>query len=70
MSYPEALRVPGPTGGLELTDGAVDSRRSRDARRDRHLARLGYRVVRIPAEVVRSHVAETVARVMAALHGR
>jgi len=42
-------------------------RRSRDARRDHNLARLGYRVVRVPAELVRSNIAEAVAQIVAAL---
>ena len=42
-------------------------RRSADARRDRKLARLGYRVVRLDAELVLGNLPEAVARVRAAL---
>ena len=49
-------------------DGAGHSlRRTADARRDRALQRLGYRVLRIDAELVRCNLAEAVARVVAAL---
>ena len=54
---------------VEVDGGVHVVRRSRDARRDRTLARLGYRVVRIPADLVRDNVAEAVARVMATLQG-
>ena len=49
-------------------DGGYHARRERaDARRDRKLARLGYRVVRLPAELVQHRLAEAVALVRAAL---
>ena len=49
-------------------DGAQHSlRRTADARRDRTLQRLGYRVLRIDAELVRCNLAEAVARIVAAL---
>jgi very-short-patch-repair endonuclease len=49
-------------------DGGVHSvRRTRDARRDRELRRLGYRVLRIEAEMVRCNIAQAVALVVAAL---
>ena len=48
-------------GGIHLVRG------SRDARRDRNLARLGYRVLRIPAESVRRNVTEAGALIVAAL---
>jgi very-short-patch-repair endonuclease len=38
-----------------------------DARRDRYLAKLGYRVVRLPAAMVQHQLAEAVALVVAAL---
>ncbi len=38
-----------------------------DARRDRELARLGYRVLRLPAELVQRQLTEALARVRAAL---
>jgi very-short-patch-repair endonuclease len=53
---------------VEVDDRSHELKRTADARRDRHLARLGYRVVRIPAELVRRNVAEAVARIVAALH--
>ncbi|MFZ5890011.1 MAG: endonuclease domain-containing protein [Myxococcota bacterium] len=49
-------------------DGAWHARRKRvDARRDRKLARPGYRVVRVDAELVLRDVAAAVAQVRAAL---
>ena len=43
--------------------------RAGDARRDRVLARLGYRVLRLPAALVMRDLPEAVARVRAALLG-
>ena len=49
-------------------DGRHHARqRAADARRDRVLARLGYRVLRIEAELVHRALPEAVARVRAAL---
>ena len=49
-------------------DGAGHSlRRIADARRDRTLQRLGYRVLRLDAKLVRCNLAEAVARILAAL---
>jgi very-short-patch-repair endonuclease len=49
-------------------DGAGHSlRRTADARRDRVLRRLGYRVLRLDAELVRRNVLEAVTRVRRAL---
>jgi very-short-patch-repair endonuclease len=49
-------------------DGGHHARRSAaDARRDRALARMGYRVLRLPAELVESQLGEAIARVQAAL---
>jgi very-short-patch-repair endonuclease len=49
-------------------DGSYHSRRvTADARRERVLLRLGYRVLRLPAELVRCNLAEAVARVRQAL---
>lgn len=49
-------------------DGAGHSlRRTADARRDRVFLRLGYRVLRIDADLVRCNLAEAVARILAAL---
>jgi very-short-patch-repair endonuclease len=49
-------------------DGLIHARNSgSDARRDRKLARLGFRVVRVPAELVLSNLPAAVALVRAAL---
>ena len=49
-------------------DGGYHSRRvAADARRDRELQRLGYRVLRLDAELVRCNLIEAVGRVRAAL---
>ena len=53
---------------VEVDDRSHELRRAADARRDRDLARLGYRVLRLPAELVRRNVSEAVARIIAALH--
>ena len=51
-------------------DGGYHSRcRARDARRDRVLARLGYRVVRLDAELVLRDLPAALALVRAALRG-
>jgi very-short-patch-repair endonuclease len=42
-------------------------RRAADARRDRKLARLGYRVLRLDADLVTHDLSEAVARIAAAL---
>ena len=52
---------------VEVDDRSHELKRTADAHRDRNLARLGYRVLRIPAELVRCNPAEAVARVVAAL---
>ncbi len=52
-------------------DGAYHATRcAADARRDRALGRFGWRVVRLPSELVVKDPAEAVARVRAALEGR
>jgi very-short-patch-repair endonuclease len=58
-----------PSANLVVeVDGGIHSfRRTRDARRDRTLQRLGYRVLRLDAELVRCNVAEAVALTVAAL---
>ncbi len=49
-------------------DGEVHAQRvAADARRDRDLARMGYRVLRLPRALVQQRVAEAVAQVAAAL---
>ncbi len=51
-------------------DGSCHARRvAADARRDRVLRRLGYRVLRLPAELVLRNLEEAVARIVAALTG-
>ena len=52
---------------VEVDGGYHASRQRADARRDHKLARLGYRVLRLPAELVLHHLPEAVARVRAAL---
>ena len=52
---------------VEVDDRSHEVRRVADARRDRNLARLGYRVLRLPAELVRRSPAKAVARVVTAL---
>ncbi len=58
-----------PSAGLivEVDDRSHELKRTADARRDRNLGRLGYRVLRIDAELVRSDPAEAVAQILAAL---
>jgi very-short-patch-repair endonuclease len=52
-------------------DGAIHARqRSADARRDRCLVRLGYRVLRIPASLVMKDIPSAVALVRTALEDR
>ena len=49
-------------------DGEVHTERAAaDARRDRDLARMGFRVLRLPRALVQDRVAEAVAQVAAAL---
>lgn len=52
---------------VEVDGGAHTRRAERDERRDRALARLGYRVLRLPAELVERHLEEAVAMVREAL---
>jgi very-short-patch-repair endonuclease len=47
-----------------------DRRRAADARRDRKLARLGYRVLRLEADLVTYNLPEAVARIASALAER
>ena len=49
-------------------DGGHHARRSAaDARRDRALARMGYRVLRLPAELIENQLGEALARVRDAI---
>jgi very-short-patch-repair endonuclease len=52
---------------VEVDGGYHVGRRRADERRDRKLARLGYRVLRLDAELVRTNIGEAVAQVRAAL---
>jgi very-short-patch-repair endonuclease len=52
---------------VEVDGGYHSQRVAADARRTRVLDRLGYRVVRLDAELVRCNLAEAVARVVVAL---
>jgi very-short-patch-repair endonuclease len=52
---------------VEVDGGVHHDRVAADARRDRVLARLGYRVLRLPAELVLENLDEAVARIRAAL---
>jgi very-short-patch-repair endonuclease len=52
---------------VEVDGGYHRTRQSLDTRRDLHLARMGYRVLRLEAELVRTNVPAALARVRAAL---
>ena len=52
---------------VEVDDRTHELKRTADARRDRNLARLGYRVLRLQAELVRRNPVEAVACIVAAL---
>jgi very-short-patch-repair endonuclease len=53
---------------VEIDGRAYHQRRlAADARRDRKLARLGYRVLRLEADLVTYHLSQAVARIAAAL---
>ena len=52
---------------VEIDGGYHAERHAADARRDRKLARLGYRVLRLEAALVATNVHECVARIQAAL---
>ena len=52
---------------VEVDGGCHERRRVPDARRDRDLIRLGYRVLRLPAALVVSQPAQALACVAAAL---
>ena len=54
---------------VEVDGGYHAGRGGADARRDRVLAELGYRVVRVPAHLVTGNVSEAVGLVRAALAG-
>jgi very-short-patch-repair endonuclease len=52
---------------VEIDGGVHKARVQKDARRDRELRELGYRVLRLPAELVETDVARAVELVRAAL---
>ena len=52
---------------VEVDGGYHRSRQSLDIRRDQHLIRMGYRVLRLEADLVRTNVQATVQQVRAAL---
>jgi very-short-patch-repair endonuclease len=52
---------------IEVAGGYHVTRAAADARKDRHLRRAGWRVLRIPAELVMRDIAAAVALVRAAL---
>jgi very-short-patch-repair endonuclease len=54
---------------VEVDGGYHARRRAADARRDRALQRLGYRVLHLEAELVTQRVEEAVAQIRAALRG-
>ena len=56
---------------IEVDGASHDAKRQRaDARRDRHLQRLGYRVLRLPTELVMRDLIAALARVLQACHSR
>ncbi|NUP09108.1 MAG: DUF559 domain-containing protein [Polyangiaceae bacterium] len=55
---------------VEVDGGYHAGRAGADARRDRDLGRLGYRVLRVPADVVLHRIEQAVALVSAALRHR
>ncbi|HEY8945502.1 MAG TPA: DUF559 domain-containing protein [Polyangiaceae bacterium] len=61
--------APGPWLIVEVDGEYHARRRSADARRDRLLSRLGYRVLRLPAELVLKNPEQAVARIREALVG-
>ena len=52
---------------VEVDDRSHELKRTADTQRDRTLARLGYRVLRIEAELVRNQLPEVICRIRAAL---
>jgi very-short-patch-repair endonuclease len=59
--------APGARLVVEVDGGYHERRVRADARRDRALGRAGYRVLRLPAEMVQHRIGEAVAAVRAAL---
>ena len=52
---------------VEVDGGYHAQRRHLDARRDQHLQRMGYRILRLEAELVRTNIAAAVLLIGAAL---
>lgn len=67
--YTADLAVPSRRVVIEVDGAYHAARRVADARRDRELARRGWRVLRLPAALLEQDLAEAVARVRAALGG-
>jgi very-short-patch-repair endonuclease len=59
--------APGQKLVVEVDGPCHERTRTADARRDRKLARLGYRVLRLESALVRNHLSDAVARIYAAL---
>jgi very-short-patch-repair endonuclease len=59
--------APGVKLVIEVDGGYHTARAAADARKDRHIRRAGYRLLRIPAELVMRDIAAAVALVRAAL---
>jgi very-short-patch-repair endonuclease len=55
---------------VEVDGGYHAQRRSLDARRDQHLQRLGHRILRLEADLVRTNIATAVSLVRAALESQ
>jgi len=62
--------APGIKLAIEIDGGYHVNRAAADARKDRHLRRAGYRVLRIPAELVMRDIAAAVELVRAALSSK
>ncbi|MBE7481620.1 MAG: DUF559 domain-containing protein [Polyangiaceae bacterium] len=65
--YIADFAVPSVRVVIEVDGAYHASRRAADARRDRELGRRGWRVLRLPAELVARDLGEAVARVRAVL---
>ncbi len=62
--------APSPRLAVEVDGGYHAGRAQADMRRDRRLGELGYRVVRLPGEIVAHDTEQAIATVVAALGGR
>jgi len=67
--YIADFAVPSARLVIEVDGGYHATRRRADERRDRELARRGWRVLRVPAEIVSRDLAGAVARVREAITG-